>query len=76
MNNKLTDDEIKELLLKRKEFEIEIKILSKKLRELEKGNKNLNHKIYEGCNHNWIKDIKYYTYDDRHNICTKCNFLR
>lgn len=76
MNNKLSDEEITELLSQRSVVEQEIRILSKKLRGLERQNKNLNQQIFDGCKHNWVKDRKYFTYDDRFNICTKCNFIR
>ena len=75
MINNLTDLEIKELILKRKDIERRILSYKNLVKELEKENKTIMKTIHDNCNHNWVKDPKYYTYDERPNRCTICNLV-
>jgi len=75
MINNLTDLEIKELILKRKDIERRILSYKNLVKELEKENKTIMKTIHDNCNHNWVKDHKYYTYDERPNRCTICNLV-
>jgi len=75
MINNLTDLEIKELILKRKDIERRILTYKNLVKELEKENKTIMKTIRDNCNHNWVKDPNYYTYNERPNRCTKCNLV-
>ena len=71
----MEDSKIQELILEKRKYESEISDLQKKIKEKIKLKKDLERIIFRNCKHNWVKDIKYYTYDERPNRCTKCNFV-
>ena len=73
-----TDIEIEMKLTQELNVEIqkEIRDISQKLIELKKEYKMNNVFIFKNCKHNWILDKKYFAYDERPNICTKCNMVR
>ena len=75
MKNNLTDLEIQELIVNHKDLERKILTYKNLVKELEKENKTIMKTIHDNCNHNWIKDPNYYTYDERPNRCTKCNLV-
>jgi hypothetical protein len=75
MNNKLTDSKIQELITSHKDLDEKIFSLKKQIIELKNKNKTIMKTIHDNCNHNWVKDPNYYTYDERPNRCTKCNLV-
>lgn len=58
------------------EIQKEIRDISQKLFELKNEHKMNNVFIFKNCKHNWILDKQYFAYDERPNICTKCNMVR
>jgi len=68
--------DVQKLILARREIEKEISSLNKKLGDFNKELKNINQLIFKNCEHNWIKDYNYYTYDERHYRCTICNMIK
>nr|QDY52095.1 hypothetical protein 3_74 [Mimiviridae sp. ChoanoV1] len=72
----INEDEVEKLLSKRFKINKDINKLKKELTNLEREKKKLNKQIYDNCNHNWIYDYKYFTYDDRPQICTICRFVK
>lgn len=76
MSHKLTDEQIKELLQEREELLVKIRDAKKFLKNLETEDKNIKCKIFNGCNHNWKKEIEYCQYGERYYICTKCRFIK
>ena len=70
------DDELK--IKQELNFEIqkEISELTSKLSTLKKEYKLNNVFIFKNCKHNWVLDTRFFAYDERPNICTKCNMVR
>ena len=68
--------DIEKLLISRSEINEEIIQYRNKLKFLENKKKKLNRIIYENCNHNWIYDYKFFTYDERPKICTICKSVK
>ena len=71
----MSEQFIKNKLKRNKEIKNDIKILKEKIYMLNQEKKINDVFIFNNCEHNWVKDIKYYTYDERPNRCTKCNFV-
>ena len=76
MSHKKTDDEISLMLEERNILLKQISDVKKELKELEKKDKFLKYKIFNGCNHIWVNAPEYYSYDDRYKKCLKCKFIR
>lgn len=72
----MNKDEVEKLLSKRLKIDKDINKLKKELTNFEREKKKLNKQIYDICNHNWIYDYKYFTYNDRPQICTICRFVK
>ena len=58
------------------EIRDEIKELKEKIYMLSQEKKINDVFIFSNCVHNWIKDHRYFQYDDRPNRCSKCNMVR
>ena len=58
------------------EIRDEIKELKEKIYMLNQEKKINDVFIFSNCVHNWVKDHRYFQYDDRPNRCTKCNMVR
>ena len=72
----MNKDEVEKLLSKRLKIDKDINKLKKELTNFEREKKKLNKQIYDICNHNCIYDYKYFTYNDRPQICTICRFVK
>lgn len=58
------------------ELKNEITELTNKLSKLKSEHKMNNILIFKHCKHEWKLDTHYFSYDERPNICTKCNMVR
>lgn len=72
----VNDEELKLKLELNYKIQKEIRELTTKLATLKKDFKTNNVFIFKNCKHNWILDKQYFAYDERPNICTKCNMVR
>ena len=68
--------DIKKLISDRQQIEKEISILKNKLFHLNKDVKDINKLILQNCEHNWIRDSTYFSYDERPYKCTICNMIK
>ena len=68
--------DIQKLISDRRDLEKEISSFNNKIKELNKELKNINQLILKNCEHNWIRDYNYYSYDERPNRCTICNMVK
>jgi hypothetical protein len=59
-----------------KEIKSDIKKLKENIYMLNQEKKINDVFIFNNCQHNWVKDNRYFQYDDRPNRCTKCNMVR
>lgn len=72
----MSEQIIKDKLNRNKDIKYEIKELKEKIYLLNQEKKINDVFIFSNCVHNWIKDRRYFQYDDRPNRCTKCNMVR
>ena len=72
----MSEQIIKDKLSRNKYIKSEIQNLKEKIYMLRQEKKINDVFIFNNCEHNWIKDTKYFQYDERPNRCTKCNMVR
>jgi len=72
----MSEQNIKEKQNRNLEIKDEIKALKEKIYMLNQEKKINDVFIFSNCVHNWIKDNRYFQYDERPNRCTKCNMVR
>ena len=72
----MSEQNIKEKQNRNLEITSQIKGLKEQLYMLKQEQKNNDVFIFTNCQHNWVKDLNYFQYDERPNRCTKCKMVR